>query len=210
MTRGQIRAKLRRRVQEEVGDAAGGWTDAEMNAEINDAYSWVQKEIFKVFPEAHLFWDYMTLTKSVSWYPLPATFGVSEVSVYDSTSGEYSQLKRHTYQDIKDLNASADAAYAQRGQWIGIFPAPAETIDDTGILVVHTPVMSMSADTDVPRVKTPIHEAIVLKAKDSLLGDMGADMPDNRQRLADLINDIPLWYEHHTDMPDRLSPRGLG
>jgi len=206
MNRGQMRDKLRRRVQDEVGDSAGGWTDAELDAELNDAYAWVQKEIFKVLPEAHLFWDTMDLTAGTSWYPLPATFGVSEIGVRSEAGGAYAQLGRKMYADIKEITSGT--YYAQRGQWIGIFPAPPASIV-AGIQIVHTPIMAMSADTDLPRIKVPLHEAIVLKAKDAILGDLEQEGPANRMRLADMINDIPQWYEATTDMPDRFSPRGL-
>lgn len=208
MTRGQIRTKLRRRVQEEVGDSAGGWTDAELNAEINVAYAWVQKEIFKVSPEAHLFWDYMNTTASTSWYPLPETFGISEVGIKTAASDtDWARLGKKIYDDIRSL-ATTTSYYAQRGQWIGIFPAPAAGVTN-GLQLVHSPIMSLSADTDVPRIKTPTHEAIVLKAKAQVLGDLDSESAKNRQDLADIINDLPLWYEMSTDMPGRIQPVGL-
>jgi hypothetical protein len=209
MTRAQIRAKLRRRLNEEVGDSAGGWTDVELNSEINDAYAWVQKEVYKIFPEAHLFWDYMNSTASTSWYPLPDSFGVSEVGLKAaSTDTTFTRLDKKVYEDIKDLTTGYGPYYCLRGQWLGIFPAPSAGVTN-GIELVHTPIMTLSADTDVPRVKTPIHEAIVLKAKDSLLGDLDSQSAQNRQSLADYVNDLALWYEKHTDDADRLQVVGL-
>lgn len=209
MTRLQIRTKLRRRVQEEVGDAAGGWTDTELNSEINDAYAWVQKEIYKVFPNSHIYWDTMNLVNGTSWYPLPNTFGVRRVGVKASTSATtYTRLKKKVYEDVEDI-VSAESYYTLMGQWLGIFPEP-DTSITAGIQLLHTPIMVLSADTDVPRVKTPIHEAIVLRAKDQVLGDLDHSSNQTRQGLVDIINDIPLWYETHSDENDRLQPEGVG
>ena len=212
MTRGQIRTKLRRRLNEEVGDSAGGWTDAELNAEINDAYKWVQKEIYKSFPTAHLYWDLMDTVTDDHWYPLPETLGIRQVALKaDSSATDFARLHRKDFEDLVDLDDSSTTYYyTTMGQYIGIYPYPAEAVLQ-GLRVIHTPLMAMAADDDVPRVKAPCHEAIVLKAKDSILGDLGPAGADesNRVRLADIINDLPLWYQVQNDEPERVQPSGL-
>jgi hypothetical protein len=208
MTRLQLRDKLRRRVNEEVGDADAGWTDAELNTELNEAYAFIQKEIYKIDHEAHLFWDLMAVTATVSWYPLPPTFGVSEFGMKSAASDTaFTRLDRKPYERIKNRTGTTHY-YCQRGQWLGIFPAPSTTVAD-GLELVHTPIMSMSADTDIPRIKLPLHEAILLKAKISVLGDTGEDPAQARQNLADIINDLPSWYELNSDDQDKLSVEGL-
>lgn len=206
MTLLQIRTKLRRRINDVD---AQEWSDAELNGEINVAYAWVQKEIFKVKPDAHLFWDYMDQTSGTIWYPLPATFAIKEfahkLAASDTT---YTKLYPKRYDDIRDLTAGSGPYYAMEGEWVGIFPAPDLTITN-GLRIRHVPVMTLSADTDIPLIKLPLHEAIVLRAKDQIMGDLDAETAD-RNRLGDLINDLPLWYGLHLDEPDRLQIGGLG
>src|SRR3990172_4068448 len=139
----QIRTKLRRMINDESSQE---WTDAELNSEINLAYSKVQKEIFKIDREAHLFWDTMAATSGTSWYPLPQTFGVSEVGIKGAASDTvFTRLNKKSYEDIKALTTTSQA-YCIRGQWLGIFPAPSTTVAD-GIEFVHFPVMTLSDDT---------------------------------------------------------------
>lgn len=205
MTRAQIRTMLRRQIQDV--DAVE-WSNAELNDIINLAYAKIQKEIFKVWPEAHLFWDYMDVNATVSWYPLPATFGISEFGMKSAASDTtWTRLDPKTYENIKDLTGTK-YYYCQRGQWIGIFPAPSTTVTN-GLELVHTPIMAMSADTDLPRIKLPLHEAIVYWAKDICLGDSDEESQATRQRMADIVNDLPYWYEQKTDDPDKIQVLGL-
>jgi hypothetical protein len=200
---------MRTRLRRLINDVDGvEWSDAELNTELNDTYAWVQKEIYKVFPEAHLYWDNMDATSDTSWYPLPQTFGVSEFGYKAAaTDTAFKRLDRKTYENIKGLSGTTPY-YCQRGQWLGIFPAPSVTITN-GLELVHTPIMQMSADTDTPRIKLPLHMGIVYKAVDQILGDTDQNSQENRQRLSDLVNDIPLWYETTSDDPDRLQPSGI-
>lgn len=205
MTLAQIRTLVRRQVND-VDSVE--WSDAEMLSVINLAYAKVQKEIAKVDPEAHLFWDYMAATATVSWYPLPATFGVSEVGLKSAaTDTVWTRLNKKTYEDIKGLS-STENYYCLRGQWLGIFPAPSTTVAN-GIELIHTPIMALALDADIPRIKLPLHEAVAYWTKDILLGDTDEDSAATRQRLADIINDIPLWYQTNSDDPDRLQVKGL-
>jgi len=200
MTRGTIRTMLRRQIQDVPGVQ---WSSAELNEQIDATYSLVQKEIFKSFPEAHLFWDTMDVTAGTSWYPLPATFGIASIGLKSvSTATYFTPLKRKRYADILTV-ASVEQFYSRRGQWIGIFPVPAASVTN-GLEIVHTPIMSMSEDTDVPRIKTPLHPAIALWAKLLLLGELDSQPDETANRLREMLSDIPNWYESHTDESDKL------
>lgn len=203
MTLLQIRDSLRRQIRD-VPKVQ--WTDdGELdNLIINPAYYFVQKEIYKQFPNAHLFWDYIN-TAATSWYPLPASFGVKRVGLKASASDTlYTKLAPKRYDDIVELSAQSDRQYyTQQGQWIGIFPPPT-TVITNGIELLHTPIQSLSLDTDVPRVKLPVHMAIVWWAKLLALGDTDEQAGETRARLQEILGDLGNWYELNSDEPDKL------
>ncbi len=200
MTRGAMRTLLRRWIRDANST---DWADADLNEILNLAYTKVQKTIFKSFPEAHLSWDYLDLTNAVSWYPLPEHFAFSHVAVKSSSSDTvWTTLAPKDYADIKSL-AGTTQYFTRKGQWIGIFPAPTETITD-GIQIVHTPVMTMSDDAEVPKIKVPVHEAIVLWGKLLCLGDTDENSGETGSRLQEILNDLNSWYDLNNYGPDKL------
>lgn len=204
MTRQQMRVLLRRELQD-VQEVQ--WPDnEELNSLLNNAYALVQKEIRKVSPNAHQFWDYINTVSGTSWYPLPATFGVRRVSLKNTTSNKYEKLSPKNYDDIKDLSGR-EYYYAKEGQWIGVFPAPGTIA--AGIEVVHVPIMSMADDADVPRIKAPLHIGIVWWAKLLALGETTDAAGEAITRLRELIGDISNWYDLTTDGPEVMQIQGI-
>jgi hypothetical protein len=201
MTRATIRTLLRRQGQDVPSQE---WSNAELNDIINLAYAKVMKEIVKVDPEAHLFWDTMDSTASTAWYPLPtATFGMVQVGIKSTASDTaFTKLKKKKYNDIKG-NTGTTQAYCRRGTWIGIFPAPSTGVTD-GIELIHSPIMSLGSDTEEPRIKIPAQEAILYAAKDLMLGETDESSQDTLRRYAEIIGDLPLWYSLDSDGGDRL------
>lgn len=203
MTRAQIRTLLRRHIQDVP---AVSWTDVELDAIINLAYSLVQKEIRKIDPEAHLFWDYMNTVAGTSWYPLPATFSVSQVGIKGaSTDLVHTRLDPKRYQDIVVLTAASHQYYALRGQWIGIFPAPTVSVTN-GLELVSNPIMALADDAEVPRIKDPLHLAIVYWARLIALGDTDEKGDETRIRLNEMLGDLPFWYNLNADDNMKLQP----
>jgi len=204
MTLLQIRTALRRQIRD-VPKVE--WTDdGELdNLVINPAYYLVQKEIFKQFSQAHLFWDTIPTEVGVNWYPLPATFGVKRVGLKSAAADtRWEKLARKSYDDIEQLSPTSELTYyTQQGQWIGIYPAPGVAVAD-GIQLLHTPLQSLSQDADVPRIKLPLHWAIVWWAKLIVLGDTDEDAPTTRARIQELLGDLGNWYELAGDDPDKL------
>jgi hypothetical protein len=45
---------------------------------------------------------------------------------------------------------------------------------------------------------------IILWAKLLLLGETDETNADTKVRIAEVLGDIPSWYESHTDEPDKL------
>jgi len=199
MNRGQMRDLLRRQLQD-VPDVQ--WPlDSELDAILNTAYVLVQKEIRKVSPTAHQFWDFINTTAGTSWYPLPATFGIRRVSLLNTSTvpNTYGKLPLKDYETIKDVTGTT-YYYAKEGQWIGIFPAPPTMIN--GIELVHVPIMEMGDDADVPRIKSPLHIGIVWWAKLLALGETTDATGETKVRLQELLGDIPLWYDVTSDGPE--------
>lgn len=216
MTREQIRDQLRREIQD---TESVEWTNAELDAIINQAYALVQKEVVKqAGPEAHLFWDYLDLDANVSWYPLPPTFSVQQVGLKDPQTGEYYEIKPKGYRDIGPRTVWSGAVqvpvgdttqtyYTIRGQWLGIFPKPAASIVK-GIEVLHCPIMSIASgddgDGDSPRTKEPTHLAILLWSKLIALGDTDETTMETRTRLQEMLGDLSSWYNLHGDGGDKF------
>lgn len=203
MNRGEMRDRLRRELRDV---AAVEWpTDAELDDILNTAYFLVQKEIIKVKSEAHLTWDHITTQAGVYWYPLPATFGVKRVGLKAAASDTaYAKLEPKAYEDVES-GYTGDAVYVVMGEWIGIFPAPATAITN-GIEILHSGIMSIGAgpanDTEVPKVKTPLHQAIVWWAKLLALGETDEEVEKTRNRLNEVLGDLGQWYGITNDTPD--------
>lgn len=192
MTRGSMKTLLGRWLQDVSGVE---WDDTEKNELLNLAYSKVQKEIVKAgYAEAHVYWDKMNTTAGESWYPLPATFGIFGVALSDGSG--YKWLGRpHALEDIEGSVDTATTRYCQVGQWIGLFPAPSAAVTD-GIRILHCPVMQMADDAEYPKIKLPLHDAIVLWAKLIAKGDTDeGDNGETRARLQEIMGDLASWYD---------------
>lgn len=207
MTRVELRTLLRRQLGDPaVGTSGVQWTDAELNTIIEQAYFLIQLKVFGYDRNAHLSWDTIDTVVDQSAYALPSTFGIRRIGLKASASDtKYTKLKPASYEDIVD-STSTTRQYARMGQFIHIFPAPTVAVTD-GIQLIHTPIMSMSADTDVPKVKEPLHIGIVwmgvVIASDE---DETRDLTEIKAKLQDLIDSIPQWYSLDSDDNDRLQP----
>lgn len=200
-----LRTVLRRQVQD-VGSVQ--WSDAECNQGLNEGYYQLQAEVQAIDPEAVISWDNMDTTLNISWYPLPPTFGLIAVSLKatSATTG-YVKLESKLYEDINDLQGT-DQYYTRRGEWIGIFPPPAEGVLN-GLEIMHRPIHTLTIDSDLPKLKLPLHYGIILAAKIWLLGDTNEQSEQDERKLQTLIARISKWYGQDYDDPVSFSPRGL-
>jgi hypothetical protein len=201
MTRASMRTLLRREIRD---TASVDWqNDSDLDDILNMAYTLVQKTIMKSFPEAHLSWDRLDLVSGRSWYPLPEHFGVSHVAIkYSSADTVWTPLENGAYTDIY-LATSTPAKFTRKGQWIGIFPAPSANITD-GLEVLHTPIMTLGSDTEVPKIKVPLHLAIVLWAKLICLGETDETAGETRMRIQEIMDDLPNWYDINNYAPEQF------
>jgi hypothetical protein len=200
----QLRTKTRRKVQDV---ASVQWTDAEINEAINQAYYDLQAEVHVVHPEAIVYWDTLNSVAGTNWYPMPPSFGIISVSLKADSSSEYVKLEPKLYEDIKDLDGTT-VYYTLRGDWIGIFPAPSVSVVN-GIELMHKAINTLTVDADEPRIKLPLHNAIVLMAKVDLLGDTNEDSASDKSRIKEIIGRLGQWYNMDVDAPESFSPRGL-
>lgn len=218
MNRSALREILRRNINDPV--SGGLFSDEELNDILNIAYANIQKEIRKINPEAHIFWDYINSIAGESWYPLPETFGIKRVGLKDtSASTNWSKLDKKVLDDIDPVARPVTTKdgvllpnnqvnilgqfYARVGQWIGIFNPPTASVTN-GIQLLHSPIMSMAADSDYPRIKVPTHMGIVWWAKLLAKGETDETAPETKARLAELMGDLPTWYDYDTDANERF------
>jgi len=203
MTRGQLKTLFGRRAHD-VGLVQ--WSAIEVNEIINLAYSKVQKEIVKFKRDAHLFWDYVDTQPGVSLYPLPPTFGVRRIGLKGSSADTtWTKLHKKEYEDLLELSPQATKTYycLPNENWFGIYPAPASAIV-RGIELIHCPIMALSDDAEIPRIKLPLHDAIALWAVIIAKGETDEDSAAAQQELANIMGDLNLWYEAPSDEPDKF------
>jgi hypothetical protein len=74
---------------------------------------------------------------------------------------------------------------------------------------MHRPIHTLTVDSDEPKLKLPLHRAIVLGAKLFLLGDTNEKSDEDEKKLDRLLSNISKWYGQDYDEPISFSPRGL-
>jgi hypothetical protein len=208
MTRTQIETLFRRRVHDVEGIQ---WSAAEQHDLANLAYSKVQKEIVKVRADAFLHWDYINTAAGTNLYPLPATFGVRRVGYKASAADTaYAKLSPKGWEQLMDMGTSLTKPYyaLPNDLWLGIWPAPSANVV-AGIELVHTPILALAADDEVPRIKLPLHDAIALWMVIIAKGETDEDGALAKAELNNLLEDLPFWYTANTDEPDKFQIVGM-
>lgn len=204
MNLAQMRGVLGRHVQDVDGVQ---WSDVEKNQAINETYYQVQGHVQAIDPEAVIFWDYMNTVAGQNWYPMPPTFGIIAVRVKASLSDDYVKLDRKSLEHIEQLQGT-NQYYTQRGEWLGIFPAPSVGIA-SGIELMHRPIHTLTADADEPKLKLPLHYALVLGAKIFLLGDTNESAKVDEDKFNKILDNVGRWYGQNYDDPESFSLEGL-
>ncbi len=205
MNLGQMRTVLGRRVQDVDGVQ---WTDAEKNQALNESYYQIQGNVQAVHPEAVIFWDYMNTVAGQNFYPMPPSFGIIAVRIKSAVSDTtWTKLDRKRFEAIESLNGTTQY-YTQRGEWLGIYPAPTVSIA-SGIELMHRPIHTLTADADEPKLKLPLHDAIVLGGKIFLLGDTNESAKEDEGKLNKILENIGRWYGQNYDDPESFTLEGL-
>jgi len=220
MNRGEARTLLRRRVNEPVAD---NWTDADLNLYLNLGYAWVLKQIRRVNKEAILFWQYRNTVAGSNWYEKPTgTTSIVEVGFKNvSTATDWTALTRKPYYLARDWTTSTggsggivDTVYCHRGNYIGIFPAPANSVVQ-GLRLLTVPTDQLSLDADAFLIELTLQWGVVLYAAIMAKGESPEDDAKDQRELARLVADIPIDYADLDDgqtihlNPDVADLRGL-
>jgi hypothetical protein len=203
VTRATIRTLLRRRLNEQSADT---WDDSTLNTLVDLAYALVLKQVRKVDPEALVFWDYRNSVAGANWYEKPSgTRGPVEVGLKSTAADtDWTALKRKPYYLARDWVDGT--VYCHRGTYIGIFPAPTASVTQ-GIQFLHAPTDSLAVDTDVPKLETTLHYAIVLWAALIAKGESPESDAKDAAELQRIIGDIPQDYgSPDLGQPMLLSP----
>lgn len=192
MTRATIRTLLRRRLNEAVADA---WDDSTLNTLIDLAYALILKQVRKVDPESLIFWDYRDTIAGTTWYEKPSgTRGPVEVGLKSTSADtDWSPLPRRPYHVARSVTSTDEVVYCHRGTYIGIFPAPSVSVVQ-GIQFLHAPTDSLAVDTDVPKLETTLHYAIVLWAALIAKGESPESDSKDAAELQRIVGDIPADY----------------
>lgn len=192
MTRATIRTLLRRRLNEQTADT---WDDNTLDTLINLAYALILKQVRKVDPEAVLFWDYRNTVAGTNWYEKPSgTRGPVEVGLKKAASDtDWKALTRKPYWIARDWTDASETVYCHRGQYIGIFPAPSASVTN-GIQFLHAAADTLPTDTDVPKLETTLHYAIVLWASLIAKGESPESDTKDALELVRILGDIPADY----------------
>lgn len=192
VTRATIRLLARRRLNEVEAD---NWDDDILNTFINIAYAMVLKQVRRVDPEAVLFWDYRDTVAGTVWYAKPSgTRGPVEVGFKASASDtDWTPLTRKPYHIARDHTDAAETVYCHRGQYIGIFPAPAVSVTQ-GIQFLHAPTDSLAVDTDVPKLEETLQYAVAIWTALIAKGESPEGDTKDAAELKRILDGIPSDY----------------
>lgn len=192
MTRLTLRTLMRRRLNEQVAD---NWDDNTLNTLLDLAYAMVLKQVRKVDPEAVVFWEYRDSVAGTNWYKKPSgTRGLIELGLKSAASDtNWAALTRKPYWIARDWADAAQTVYCHRGDYVGIFPAPAASVTQ-GLQFLHTPTDSFATDTDEPKLELSLQYAIVLWASLLAKGESPEDDSKDAKELQRILGDIPQDY----------------
>ena len=198
-----MRTYLRRRLNEQTAE---DWDNAVLNEFLNITYALITKQIRKVDPEYLLYWEYRDTVSGTSWYEKPeGTRGISFVGFMGTavSPAVYDRLERRSYHIARELTTGEDTVYVHRGEYLGIFPAPENTVVN-GIELILAPTPELSADTDVPKLETSLQYAMVCWAALIAKGESPESDNKDADELRRMLAEIPDDYGGGPDLGEPL------
>lgn len=162
MNRASARSRLRRRINEATADY---WEDPDLNDLLQAAAVDVQTKLLMLNPLCMVQIHRATLKPNENFYSLPiGSWWEKELAVrWNNAATTYTVLKPAPYKELRSAESSAEPAYARLGRFYYIAPAPQEEVV-AGLQIIHTPVVSWAADTEVPEIPLAFHTAVLVKA----------------------------------------------
>jgi hypothetical protein len=209
VTRAELRAMLRRQLQE---DTASQWTDATLNGYLNLGLQFMETSVLQHDMEAFIQVDRTdVLVADEGLVPKPVGhIRTIDVKIKYANDSAYTFATFRRNDQIEDLveastssTVESEPYWSTYGQWIRYWPLPTATSTD-GLELIYVPTLTMGADSDVPLLNTHLHEGIVYRAKAIALGDTDEESDPTvlealDKRLSVVISRIPLYYA--TDGP---------
>ena len=202
-TRAQLRAWLRRRLQETT---PAQWTDSTLNSYLNEGLYFMQQEIEKIEPEAFVYVDTANTVADQDLYAMPTNMKSDlELEYKAASSSEYATVPKRDRRFTRE-NTTGLVYYAHQGRYFLIRPVPSNSVS-AGLRLTYVPILTMGSDSDVPILNIDLHMGIVLAAQLTALGDVDESTGKEavRTELAQMILRIPLHYQKTSAEPDRFS-----
>lgn len=174
MNYGTIKARTRALIQETT---ASRWTDARVAEAIDNRYYEGQNRLNRVRPGYFDTLAYITLTANVASYTRPFFKPVLNYSRLAS-DGTYVDCNVYSWlstqppaeHEISRLFAPGTFTVVEFGSSIFVYPTPSAT-QALGLRVASDLAMAMTADADIPRLRTELHWRMASGAAAELLAD---------------------------------------
>lgn len=192
VTRTQMRTILRRRLNEVTADQ---WQDADLNDLINHAYQRMEMDILSVNPDAFISTYRADIVLNQQLYEKPAGFNYETAfKILDTGTSTYKRVDLVDYHVGLDRTGDQEGTkYSHFGSYFFLSPKPGQNLA-AGIELDFVPTLSMTADTDVPKVALPLHMGIIHHAAIMAFGETGEDVKRELELLSTIVNKIPAYY----------------
>lgn len=189
-----MRALLRRRLQETVAHI---WQDTDLDTLLALGLQEMQKKILAIDPDAFKYIDRADITKDLEFYEQPAgAITIYDVRVKSDATALYESLGDPLPRHEAIGNTNDTQRWFRWDRYIGLSPIPSAN-KVQGLECEWGPTLAMSADSDVPTIKLPLHMGIVIWAEKFAIGDTGESSDGVDKDLAPYINAIPQMYQPH-------------
>lgn len=173
MNLSMLRTRTRKLVQETT---AGVWTDADIDAAINNRYFEAQGRINYIRPgyfDTGALYDLVANTAS---YPRPFFRPVR--GYYRKNGSDYVECRVYSFEtttltaehDLSHIVPPTVYAVVEIGTRIYVYPTPSAN-ETAGLKVISDFDVSLSVDTDAPRLKSELHWRLPRGAAAELLAD---------------------------------------
>ncbi len=191
---------LRRRLQDPAGAVDGtNWSRDELIELLNLGLAKTQKAIMRVSPDAFVAIDAMNIELNKEFYQKPdGCWKIREVRYRASASEPYRTMKKlDSIDQPVSTSTGGTISWADFGDYIAVRPVPTAQIVQ-GLQWIFVPNISVSADTDVPRIHIGLHALPVYMAQRIAIGETG-ELAEARTEVNELIQgelaDIPDYYQ---------------
>jgi hypothetical protein len=180
------------------------WSDVILDDIINSAYHIAQKELMKVDPESFLEWVRRDVEPNESFYARPeGSWWPNQVRMLEAASGKYVRLDWKPFDEAEDW--TGEYVWSRRGIYVCIFPEPPSLITN-GLELIHVPTMTLTADTDIPKIPLGLHLAIVYLTKIIALGETYQNFSRDVEMVEKVMGDISTYYLTAGGQPIRWRP----